>query len=52
MNSANPLVFILFSAVVYLLSIYGLLKIAEMQKPRDTIVTNSAKNRGNQIKTP
>ncbi|MGL5795527.1 MAG: hypothetical protein ACRC06_14230 [Waterburya sp.] len=52
MNSANSSVFILFSSVVYLLGIYGLLKIAEMQKSGGTIVTNNHKNTSDQIKTP
>ncbi len=52
MNSANSSIFILFSAVVYLLGIYGLLKIAEMQKPGDTIMSNNSKNISDQIKTP
>jgi hypothetical protein len=52
MNSANSSIFILFSAVVYLLGIYGLLKIAEMQKPGDTIMSNNSKNTRDQIKIP
>jgi hypothetical protein len=52
MNSANSSIFILFSAVVYLMGIYGLLKIAEMQKPGDTIMGNNSKNTRDQIKTP
>jgi hypothetical protein len=52
MNSANSSVFILFSAVVYLLGIYGLLKMAEMQKPGGSIMTKNSNNRSDQIKIP
>lgn len=52
MNPVNLPVFILFLAAIYLLSIYGLLKIAEMQKPGSTIVGNTPKEGGNKIQTP
>ncbi|BAZ46193.1 hypothetical protein NIES4102_32220 [Chondrocystis sp. NIES-4102] len=52
MNPVNLPVFILFLAAIYLLCIYGLLKIAEMQKPGSTIVSNTSKQRRNKIQTP
>ncbi|MBE9047038.1 hypothetical protein IQ255_22005 [Pleurocapsales cyanobacterium LEGE 10410] len=50
MNFTNLPVFILFFAFVYLLIIYGLLKIAEMQISQDDSPSSEDKNR--QIPTP
>lgn len=43
MNFINLPVFILFLAFVYLLSVYGLLKMAEIQKQGDNFLSNNQK---------
>ncbi|MDJ0568903.1 MAG: hypothetical protein QNJ53_07625 [Pleurocapsa sp. MO_192.B19] len=52
MNSANLPVFTLFLAVVYLLSIYGLLKMAEMHKRGENIISHNTKETSNYTKIP
>ncbi len=52
MNLANLPLFILFFAVVYLLSIYGLLIIAQMYKQGNNIVSRNSEETGNQVKIP
>ena len=52
MNLANLPVFILFFAVLYLLSIYGLLKMAEMQKQGENVVSHNVEETGNYTNIP
>ena len=51
MNSLDMPIFIISLSAFYLLSIYGLLKIAEIQNLGQKIV-NSAKDTGSQVKLP
>lgn len=51
MNSLDMPVFIIFLSALYLLSVYGLLKIAEIQNLGRKIV-NRAKEVNSQVKLP
>jgi hypothetical protein len=52
MNFANLPISILFFAVVYLISIYGLLSIAQMLNQQTKIVASNTKKNHNQIEIP
>lgn len=51
MNLSLP-VFILFSAIVYLSIIYGLLKLAEAQKHNPTTISRNGVDSKQRMKTP
>ncbi len=48
----NLPIFILFLAFIYLLIIYGLLKIAETQKRSENIISDSSQDTSQGIKIP
>ena len=52
MNLINLPIFILLFAIVYLSIIYGVLKIAEAQKRNVDVISDSAQEINQRIKTP
>lgn len=52
MINLNLPIFILFLAFIYLLIIYGLLKIAEIQKREENIISNNSQDTSRGIKIP
>ncbi|MGF1589626.1 MAG: hypothetical protein ACFCU7_10340 [Pleurocapsa sp.] len=52
MIDLNISIFILFLAFVYLLIIYGLLKIAEIQNRHEDIIADNSQDTSQRIKIP
>ncbi len=52
MIDLNLSIFIVFFAFVYLLIIYGLLKIAETQKRKENIIAHNSQDPSQRIKIP
>ncbi|MEL6927748.1 MAG: hypothetical protein AAFO95_03835 [Cyanobacteria bacterium J06600_6] len=52
MNPYNVPIFILFFAIVYLTTVYGLLKMAEAQKQTSRIVNSQSNDAKQRVETP